>query len=311
MVGMKLTRLAWIALAALTVAAGSASAQTEPPVPADQGDAATSENVVVSAPSLREMVREFVGEVSEAGQLDQLGRWDRTICPGVAGMRQHYAQVLIDRIAQIAFSVGLEVGEPGCSPNVLIYVTENSDMLAQELVTEHGALVSRRNAHGNTRGRDALQDFANTPRTVRWWHVTRTHSGDGFAVGLGESVRVREASRLRRGTREDFDRVLIIVDARRINGYRFGAVADYVAMAALAQTDPNSDTSGFETILNLFDDQAEPRPLTVTEWDLAYLNGLYHMTRDANDDGRQRADIARRMRRQVEAAPAAAADPAQ
>ena len=100
MVGMKLTRLAWIALAALTVAAGSASAQTEPPVPADQGDAATSENVVVSAPSLREMVREFVGEVSEAGQLDQLGRWDRTICPGVAGMRQHYAQVLIDRLAQ-------------------------------------------------------------------------------------------------------------------------------------------------------------------------------------------------------------------
>jgi hypothetical protein len=311
---MKLTRLAWIALAALTAATGSASAQTEPPAPADQGgaaEAAISENVVVNAPSLREMVREFVGEVSEAGQLDQLGRWDRSICPGVVGMRQHYAQVLIDRIAQIAFRVGLEVGEPGCSPNVLIYVTEHSDVLARELVTQHGALVSRRHTHGNTRGRDALQDFANTPRTVRWWHVTRTHSGDGFAVDQGESVRVREASRLRRGTREDFDRVLIIVDARRIHGYRFGAVADYVAMAALAQTDPDSNTSGFETILNLFDDQAESRPLTISDWDLAYLDGLYHMTRDANDDGRQRADIARRMRRQVDAPPpAAAAEPA-
>ena len=310
---MKLTRLALIALAAFTVATGSASAQIEPSdhaVPGDVAEAETSENVVVNAASLQEMVREFVGEVSEAGQLDQLGRWDRTICPGVAGMRQHYAQVLIDRIAQIALTVGLQVGEPGCSPNVLIYVTENSDLLAHELVTQHGALVSRRHTHGNTRGRDALRDFATTPRTVRWWHVTRTHSGDGFAVGQGESVRVREASRLRRGTREDFDRVLIIIDARRIHGYRFGAVADYVAMSALAQIDPDSETRGFETILNLFDDGAEPRPRTITEWDLAYLDGLYHMTRDANDDGRQRADIARRMRRQVDAQPAPGAEPA-
>lgn len=309
----KTWRSASIAVIALAASMGAASAQTEP-APAPEQSAAneqvsSSDDVVVNAPRLREMVREFVGQVSAAGQQDQLGRWDRTVCPGVAGMRQHYAQVLIDRIAEIALTVGLEIGEPGCTPNALIYVTENSDALAQELVTQHGALVSRRNNTGNTRGRDALADFAETPRAVRWWHVTRTLSGDGFGVGQGESTTVRSMGRLRRGTREDFDRVLIIIDARRINGYRFGAVADYVAMATLAQLDPDSDTSGFETILNLFE-EGDARPRTVTEWDLAYLDGLYHATRDALSEGRQEADIARLMRREVEAPPAAASEPA-
>jgi hypothetical protein len=310
---MQTWRSASIASIALAAVMGSANAQTETAPPAGQGspgEAVASDDVVVNAPSLREMVREFVSEVSAAGQQDQLGRWDRRVCPGVAGMRQHYAQVLIDRIAQIAFTVGLEIGEPGCTPNALIYVTENSDALAQELVSQHGALVSRRNHTGNTRGRVALVDFAETPRAVRWWHVTRTASGDGFGVGQGESVQVRSMGRLRRGTREDFDRVLIIVDARRIDGYRFGAVADYVAMATLAQLDPDSDTTGFETILNLFEAESATRPRTVTEWDLAYLDGLYHATREAIDDGRQRADIARLMRREVEAPPAAASEPA-
>jgi hypothetical protein len=312
--GMRLVqalRSASIAVIALAAAIGLANAQTEPSAPEQDApaDAVTSDDVIVTAPSLREMVREFVGEVSAAGQQDQLGRWDRTVCPGVAGMRQRYAQALIDRMAAIAFTVGLEIGEPGCTPNALIYVTEDSDALAQELVTQHGALVSRRNNTGNTRGRDALAEFASTPRAVRWWHVTRTLSGDGFAVGQGESVQVRSMGRLRRGTREDFDRVLIIIDARRINGYRFGAVADYVAMATLAQLDPDSDTSGFETILNLFDAGSAP-PRTVTEWDMAYLNGLYSATRDPIDEGRQEADIARLMRREVDAPPAAAGDPA-
>jgi hypothetical protein len=300
-VGMKVVtwRTAAIALAAFCAAIYPANAQTAE----GQGvpsDAVTGEDVVVTAPTMREMVRNFVGEVSSAGQQEQLGRWDRTICPGVAGMRRRYAQALIDRLAVIAFTVGLEIGEPGCTPNALIYVTENSDALAQELVSEHEALVSRRNDFGNTRGQDALTDFANTPRAVRWWHVSSTFSADGFRVNQGETVGVRSMGRLRRGTREDFDRVLIIVDATRINGYRFGAVADYVAMAVLAQLDPQADTSGYATILNLFADQPAARPAAITDWDLSYLDGLYHATRDARDSDRQEADIARRMREHQE-----------
>jgi hypothetical protein len=298
-------RSAPIALAALMAAAVPAQAQSPEPV----GQDTVSEDVVVTAPSVREMVRNFVGEVSNGGQQDQLGRWDRTVCPGVAGMRRQYAQALIDRLAAIATNVGLEIGEPGCTPNALIYVTEDSDGLAHELVTQHGALVSRRNQNGHTAGRRALEAFANTPRAVRWWHVTSSFTADGFRVEQGDaagapSVTVRSMGRLHRGTREDFDRVLIVVDARRIDGIRFGAVADYVAMAMLAQLDPEADTSAYATILNLFDDQSAARPTAITEWDLSYLEGLYHATRDAADAGRQERDIGSRMRERLGTAPA-------
>jgi hypothetical protein len=299
--------MASMAVAVLIAAIVPAHAQAPEPAAPDQ-DTVSSENVVVTAPSVREMVRSFVGEVSNGGQQDQLGRWDRTVCPGVVGMRERYAQALIDRLAVIAFSTGLEIGEPGCTPNALIYVTEDSDALAHELVTQHGGLVSRGNRNGHTRGRRALEDFASTPRAVRWWHVTSSFSADGVRVEQGDSagaptVNVRSMGRLQRGTREDFDRVLIVIDARRINGLRFGAVADYVAMATLAQLDPEADTSAYATILNLFSDETATRPSAITDWDLSYLDGLYNATRDARDTGRQERDIARRMREQIESAP--------
>lgn len=297
-------RLVLSVFIAITIAAAPAQALSQPTEPATAAetpdDGVMSENVVVTAPSVDEMVRSFVGEVSSAGQQNQLGRWDRTVCPGVAGMRANYAQTLIDRIALISFSVGLDVGEPGCTPNALIYVTETSDALARELVSQQGALVSRGNRYGNTRGRQALTDFAETPRAVRWWHVTQSYSSDGFRAERGQPVAVRSMGRLRRGTREDFDRVLIIVDARRIDGFRFGAVADYVAMAVLAQLDPAADTAPYDTILNLFSAEVTARPSTITEWDLSYLEGLYGATRDARNADRQQSDISRRMRERAE-----------
>ncbi len=280
-------------IAIVLVKPAHAQQSAEPPTEEEP----STEIVVVTAPALDDMVRSFVGEISVAGQVGQLGRWDRSICPGVAGMRTRYAQALIDRIALIAHQVGLEVGEPGCRPNAMIFVTEDSDALAADIVRHHGTLVSRRNRAGNTRGREALEAFAETPRAVRWWHVSRSVTSDGFQVRQGEQTTVRSIGRLGRGTREDFDRVLVIIDARRIDGIRFGSVADYVAMVVLAQLDPDADTVNYTTILNLFGGETN-RPTTITAWDLAYLEGLYGAVRDA-DDGRQERDIRRRMRTRV------------
>jgi hypothetical protein len=66
-------------------------------------DAPSSEEVVVTGQRTEEVVRAFVNEISvEMGRTDQLARWDRRICPGVAGLRGRYAQFLIDRMAQRA-----------------------------------------------------------------------------------------------------------------------------------------------------------------------------------------------------------------
>jgi hypothetical protein len=264
-------------------AAMSAPAQAQPT------DEAAPEEIVVQPPEITDVARAFVTELSASVPYEPMGRWDRTICPGVAGMRGRYAQALIDRIATVAARVELEVGEPGCRANILIFVAQDSEALTADIMRQR-RLMSHRNRTGNTRGADALADFAETPRPVRWWHVSRTLTGDG--VEFDSVAYVPIASRIENTTRQDFHRAVIVVDADDIHGLRFGAVADYVAMVALAQIDPNADVSGLPTILNLFSPNGADRPDRLTSWDYAYLEGLYTARRDARYARQQERQIA-------------------
>jgi hypothetical protein len=272
-----------------------------------------SDELVVTGQRVEEAIRSFVQELSAAptGE-NQLARWDRRICPGVAGVRAHQGQMLIDRLAQRAFQVGLDVGEPGCRPNVLIFVTPDSDVLARQIVDGYPDLVGYHGSQAaQTRGHEALEQFASTPRAVRWWHVSQTVSRDGHVLGEEQTqmsrsgglrnaqiVRDDTGGRLQRATRQDFSRVLIIIDARRAAGLSFDALGDYVAMAALAQLDPDADVSNQSSILNLFvsHDAATPGPTAMTDWDLAYLHGLYDAQRNAVSARRQEGQITRSMR---------------
>lgn len=284
---------------------------------ADQSAGATPapDEIVVEGHRLQQALSDFVGVVSTPpnGEI-QLARWDRRICVSVAGIRAQYGQFMVDRIAQRAFQVGLEAGAPGCTANVLVLVTPDANALAQELVNNDRPLLAA--YESGTRGRDALDDFASNTRPVRWWHVAQTVTADGQVVrgstslhamsgglssGSGAVVRVGDMGRTRATTRQDFNRVVIIVDATRAQGFQFAALSDYVAMVALAQLDPSADTSQFPSVLNLFTDQAAGRdvPVGMTDWDVAYLSGLYGARRNAASTRQQRRDIAHHMRGEV------------
>ena len=268
-------------------------------------------DIVVVGERLQEMVRSFVGEVAEApGSEQQMARWDRTVCPLVAGLPQHQMQYMADRIAQRAHQVGLRTEGPGCRANILIFVTPDASVLAEGIVDEYRTLVAFYSTNGvHTLGRGPLEEFTNSSAPVRWWHVNQTVSSDGQAMAgdtSGTTVMrtTQQPGRLRRATRQDFLRVLIIVDARQANGVTFQALSDYLAMVSLAQLDPEGQTTGTPTILNLFDarDSGAPIPAAMTQWDEAYLDGLYNARRTAPTVLWQRRDIAERMVDQLDPA---------
>ena len=272
--------------------AGAATAQTPP-----AQDDTTVEEVVVTAPQ-REMIEAFVEDVSAPTSDDQLGRWDRKICPGVTGLKPRFANFLNDRIARAAYQVGLDVGEPGCRPNIMIVITNDGNRVARELFEKNPKWVDKW-GDANSRGRRALREFVETPRPVRWWHVSQTVTSDGKAVSRGDEVEVRGGGRISRNTRQDFARTAVIVDMTQAKGAPLGAIADYVAMVALAQLDPKADTRRYPTILNLFADRAAGREAAggLTSWDKSYLAGLYDAKRDARSARSQGRDITRRMQR--------------
>ena len=283
-------------LAVLVFGAGGSAAQEAAPTPDDP--------IVVTGQRTREAIRSFVRQMAAAARSEnQLARWDRKICPGVAGLQARYAQFLIDRMAQRAFAVDLDVGEPNCRANILIVVTPDAAATTRELVENNRDALGYYYERGRrTLGRRAFAAFENSTAPVRWWHVNHTVTRDGERVGetADASAPVTRltgnASRLSRTSHQDIGAVYIIVDAQQVRGIAFESLADYLAMAALSQLDPAADTSPYPTILNLFA-HAPDGAVAMTDWDLAYLRGLYSATRDAATASRQEGEIARTMDR--------------
>ena len=112
-------------------------------------------------------------------------------------------------------------------------------------------------------------------------------------------------SRLSRTTRQDFAAAFIIVDARALSGIGFNweGLADYLAMVTLAQLDPAADTSSYPTILNMFTPARGTPVRAMTDWDVAYLHGLYDATREARSANQQEGEIARSVGRTLTPAP--------
>jgi hypothetical protein len=310
------------ALAALCVL-GPAAAQspTVTPAPAEATAPVSGEeaDIAVRAERLRDAVRGFVDGISEPGKEGQLARWDRTICPGILGARALDAQKVLDRVAQRVMALDLKVGEPGCKANVLIVVTPDSAAFTPQFVDQNPRLFATDDDYGNTRGGAALKDFIGTQRPVRWWHVGQTvtdrgqklEKSDASASGTGDGfsgvtvARVSNAGRLTAGTRDDFNRAIVIVDSRASANVRGDQLADYIAMVTLAQLDPKADTSSADTILSLFSSGAagKTRPEGLTEWDQAYLTGLYGAPRYARNARRQQNAITARVQDEVTKAP--------
>jgi len=281
---MKL-RHAFAAIACLMLTPAAALAQDE-------------EEVVITGTRLRDAVRDFVGAVTvETGGDDQVARWDGRVCPGVIGMAPTQAQAVVDRVAMHALDLGLQVGEPGCAANLLVIFTRDSDTVARELVAQHRRALGYYDGDGNTRGRAALTDFAETSRPVRWWHVANTADESGFIIQDSDITGAPPptvqgppgGSRINRATQQVFSRVIVIVDADRVTGARVGTIADYVSMAALAQLDPDADTTQWPTILNAFRAGVPEDEIVLTEWDVSYLRGLYGADGNRSGGSQRRA----------------------
>lgn len=281
----------------LLAAAASAALLLAPAAP-PASEATDVEAVVVTARQqpARDAITGFVASVSAESGNGRLARWDRKVCPGTIGLKPVYAQMMIDRIAATAVQVGLEVGEPGCKANMIIVGTDNSPALVANIVKENPDAFGKFDG-GVSRGRRHLEAFVVSEEPVRWWHVTTRVSADGEKYSAGESIRIRDAGRLHATTRDDFSHVVIVMDARRMGALKIAALADYIAMVGLAQIEPEAKTDGVPTILNLFaDKKAGLTPAEgLTDWDIAYLKGLYAARRDAPRGAAQERDVVRTM----------------
>jgi hypothetical protein len=296
-------------MAILTVAAAilALGQQAQTPAPVQDPAPSTLEDVVVEGRTLRSTVDRFVEEIVAPPVGRAPARWDRTVCVGVANLRREAAQVIVDRVSAIALDAGLEVGEPGCSPNVLVVAGDDGDAMARGLVqaTPFAFRPGYAGASGSAR---ALERFQTNGAPVRWWHVAVPVTRDTGVVAVrmpGENAPVvsQDASRLRTNFQNDLRKAIIVVDLTKAEGVNFQQLGDYVGMVAMAQIDPEAETGAYDTILNLF--EPSHRVAGLTAWDASYLKSLYDAEMNRRLVGQQSGEISQLMLRDQEAARAA------
>jgi len=287
------------ALFALALTApGLASAQETPET--------TVEDIVVLGTPLREQVETFADTVVAPPHGRGPARWSARsgICVGVVNLQREAAQAMADRVSGVALELGLPIGEPGCSPNVLIIATDDAPALTAALV-ERSPNAFRPPYSGSSRSRLQLRRFIETDRPVRWWHISLPVNSETGAIavripGYDPPRTGVMASRLTTVIQNDLMRAYVIIDIDQVEGVTFQQLADYVAMVAFAQVDPDADLSGFPTILNVFDNPTIAFGLT--DWDQAYLGSLYGAELNQRNPNAQSGAVAALMFRERERA---------
>ena len=290
---------------------GTAQAQPAAPQAEASQDAYRLEDLTVTGRPREALIRDFVDNVADPVPGRNLSRWNDPVCVGVVNLNRELSQYLIDRISDVATDLGIKAGEPGCKANVHIVATDQPRETASQFMTDR-----RRDLIPNVTGatnRSGRSHFTDSDAAIRWWYLSEviiTETGQRAfrmpgqdplgSVDGNEIITVPVfGSRLISPYSDSLRQVYIIIDPTRLSHLNSLQLADYLAVVSLAQISPTANTEAFNSILNVVDDRdAAP---SLTQWDLAYLGGLYSasMTQTSNGASKLhvRGEIARAANR--------------
>ncbi|MHA6718185.1 hypothetical protein ACX40Y_01920 [Sphingomonas sp. RS6] len=259
-----------------------------------------SQSIVVTAEQRAndQALRAFVHGVSARGPATEpLARFTGTVCVGATGLPAEANRAIVDRVSGTAASLGLRVGEPGCTPNLIVLFVEN------------GSAAVRRLAKGNSNALEGasipeIRRIRDEPGRARAWISTETLSRDGDRptryISDPAFLTVSASTRLSSPVRRDIVRSTVLIDRDAVAGMNLARVADYVAMRGLSGARPQPDL-GTASILSLFAPGGDQTaPAAMTEVDRGYLEGLYAGSGDRLPRIQQAA-IARHIRDTVAA----------
>lgn len=207
-----------------------------------------------------------------------IARWRGPVCVAVANFRPETAAWIADRMVSTGAELGVPIQEPECEPNVLVVGAVDADALVAGWI--EAAPAQFRSPYADTGAtRASLTAFRDNDAPVRWWQASVPKHYDVFTgraqptcCGMNVQIQVYARSQLSHRIRDDLHRVVVVVDVDRLEGVTGEQLADYLTLVAFAQVDPQADTAGFDTILNLFGAAAPPG---LTEWDRAYVRAMY------------------------------------
>jgi len=268
------------------------------------------ENVTVTGARTRQAIEGFVQSLATPTRAtDKIARWQKDICPIALGLKPGFLAFITKRLKDVAAQVGAPVNNsPSCQKNIAIIFTTAPQALIDNVRKKTPGLL------GYYDNQDQLDTLAKVRRPIQAWYTTATQDvagqitvDSGRTAGMGLMLSVPctllypgfasggicyfqpsgahgaavSGTRLGDGLRSGLYNVIIVVDPAKLADNEIGALADYIAMLALAQVKTQDTCQPLDSILNLLADGC-PRPAALTANDIGYLTALYKMSPESS-----------------------------
>lgn len=234
--------------------------------------------ITVTADSSWETAQKFVTQIESVSQLNDepLARYTDPVCVGSAGLPAEAAQVIVDRVSEVAASVGLRIGAPGCAPNLMVVFDTDTPAAVQRLSESRSRAVAGQS-------RDDIRRIVDEAGQARAWTEVAVRSRDGDRPGqetqdtpnLPPTLKVSTSTRFSLPIRSDILSATVLIERDAVADRSLTQIADYAAMRALTGARSRAEL-GASSILSLFTPQGDSRaPEGLTSLDRGYLKGLY------------------------------------
>jgi len=218
----------------------------------------------------------FAGVPAAAQRDEPLPRFQDPVCPGIVGLRQDAAEMMVGRIRENAEELGIRLADAeGCEPNLLVVFLEDGQDYLRRLSAERSYMFEDLNP----------QERRNLLAHEGPVHVltqVRTRSRDGMIVPRRENLvdppqteMWMAHSRIYTPTRKDIVSSLVLIDRDEVGGMGVSQLADFATMRVFTADRPELRPASSSSILNLFDAPEAERPAGLTASDRAVLSTLY------------------------------------
>ncbi len=249
--------------------------------PASKSGKTDLETVTITAKPQQELIErqisKFVSSITLSARDESLARWQVPICPLVAGMTREAGEFVLARLSEVARDAGAPLAPEQCSPNFLVILTSEPDLLLKKWWARNPRLFN------DERGIGGIHHFVNTQRPVRVWYNATSACARGpqttYAVDGGMTFPSCShgvlGSRLTWASVRRISLAIVVADTGLVKGLTVGQLADYIAMVGMAQIRESAKPADAPTILRLFTESGAAQPAGLSRWDQAFLKSLY------------------------------------
>jgi hypothetical protein len=200
-----------------------------------------------------------------------LPRFETPLCPGVFGLREDYAEQIVERVRANAAMLKIPVAKAGCSINLLVAFLDDGRSFLDGLAHKQPQMF-------RLVDQSERSELLEQPAPVRVWsNIAKRWTGAGPAPAGWPKLRPSVWGQLSRTSLPEANTIqsaLVVFDRDAAVGMTLTQLADYATMRGLSHTRPIDNGQPMSTILALFaGDTREPEALT--SFDRSYLQSLY------------------------------------